>query len=437
MAARFEKTATPGIYKRGERYYATWTINGRTKKKACRTMKDARAHKAKMQSLVNSGEYQEESKEKFASYAADWIERYQGNGRAGFREHTRDDYRRDLRWYAFPYFHDLMGRRLTAIAPKDVAQWIRWLCDEEEQGRRRYEERCRKAKDAGKPRPKGGPKPYRLTDATVRRIVSPVRACLSTARDEGLIRHNPVSGVKLPHRPQLHQGEENVKAKAFTKKELVLVMEMLSPSPHRLLFVFLRGTGLRWSEVAALQWGDLELDGSEPLVRIRRSLVRGQVGPLKSKYSRREVPLSPNLVDELRAERKRVAPDDGRLVFVNSIGGPLSYGNMLRRVLKPVAEEAGVPWAAFHTFRHTYASMLFDRGANVVQVQRRLGHHSPTFTQNTYIHLLSDSPGEALEFDDIGQAGSKATRRDRNGSDGAQPSIPQGELISPTVSDFA
>lgn len=438
MAAPYVRTNTPGIYKRGDRYYSTWTVNGRLRKKSHRTMKEARAHKAHMQTLVNSGEYQEQSKVKFREYALEWIERYTGNGKSGFREHTRDDYRHDITWYAVPYFHDELGRRLTAIAPKDVSEWIRWLCDAEEQGRRRFEGKCRRAKAEGKPKPKGKAKPYPLADATVRRIVAPVRACLSTARDEGLIRHNPCSGVKLPHRPQPQEGEEEPKAKAFTHEELATVMALLANSKHRLLFVFLRGTGLRWSEVAALQWGDLRLDGSNPVVRVRRSRVRGKVGPLKSKYSRRDVPLSANLVHELRAERKRVAPDDGRLLFVNEAGRALNYGNVLKRALKPVLEEADVSWGAFHTFRHTYASLLFERGANVVVVQRRLGHHSPTFTQNTYIHLLEDKPGEALEFDDIGRVvrdeGSEATRSHRNQENGAQASDP---LPEPLPSDSA
>jgi integrase len=52
------------------------------------------------------------------------------------------------------------------------------------------------------------------------------------------------------------------------------------------------------------------------------------------------------------------------------------------------AEEAGAPGAGFRTFRHTCASMLFERGANAKQVQRWLGHHAASFTLDTYIHLL-------------------------------------------------
>jgi len=42
------------------------------------------------------------------------------------------------------------------------------------------------------------------------------------------------------------------------------------------------------------------------------------------------------------------------------------------------------------------ASRLFAEGRNPVQVQRWLGHHSPSFTIDTYVHLLDDDVGEPL-----------------------------------------
>jgi integrase len=55
-----------------------------------------------------------------------------------------------------------------------------------------------------------------------------------------------------------------------------------------------------------------------------------------------------------------------------------------------------VSWAAFHTLRHTCASLLFAQGRNAVQVQRWLGHHSPAFTLSVYVHLLDDDLGGPL-----------------------------------------
>ncbi len=111
------------------------------------------------------------------------------------------------------------------------------------------------------------------------------------------------------------------------------------------------------------------------------------------------MPLSPSLVDTLRAHRAASAwHRDDDLVFSSRAGTPLRMENVRRRYLRPAAEEAGAPWAGFHAFRHTCASRLFAAGRNAVQVQRWLGHHSPAFTLATYVHLLDDNLGEPLEL---------------------------------------
>ena len=76
-----------------------------------------------------------------------------------------------------------------------------------------------------------------LADATVRRIVSPVRACLATAKREGLIRHNPADGAVLPHRPQVNDTEEVTRA--MTRDQLAMFLRVVHKD-WRLLFEFSR-----------------------------------------------------------------------------------------------------------------------------------------------------------------------------------------------------
>jgi integrase len=57
-----------------------------------------------------------------------------------------------------------------------------------------------------------------------------------------------------------------------------------------------------------LRWRDLVLDGPEPHVQVRRAWVRQRMGPPKSKYGRRNVPIPRALVDELRQQRRRLDP---------------------------------------------------------------------------------------------------------------------------------
>jgi integrase len=394
MPARMEKTRHPGIYRRGSRYVVVVKVDGRQDWEAARTLDAARRLKAAKLADRDRGELREQSRLRFRDYAEEWIERYQGNGRRGFTDDTREDYRRDLDRYAFPFFDARLNRTLSAITPSDAAKWIGWLCDEQEQRRRLAGERGV---------PIGKVKTGRLADATVRRITAPVRSCLASARREGLIRHNPMDGAVLPNRPTIEEDDAD-DSRAFTREQLDAVLRVAHPE-HVTMFRVLAASGVRWGEVAALRWRDLELEGS-PRLKVRRALSRRRTKdapatfkPPKSKYGRRDLPLDASLARELRKRRdsaRFAAADD--LVFPARNGSPLRQENVRRRILKPAVEEAGAGWAGFHTFRHTCASMLFERGANAVQVQRWLGHHSPAFTLEKYVHLLDSGVGEALDL---------------------------------------
>jgi integrase len=177
-----------------------------------------------------------------------------------------------------------------------------------------------------------------------------------------------------------------------------MVVQLVRPD-YRLLFELLAATGVRRSELFALQVRHLALDGDRPHIKVRQKVRRQNgkglvIGPLKSRYASRDLPIPLDLADRLRTHVSGREPD--ALVFSTGIGTLLSPDNVFSRVLQPACAEAGVEWAGFHTFRHTVASRLFAKGRNAVQVQRWLGHHSASFTLDTYIHLLDGDFGEPL-----------------------------------------
>jgi integrase len=132
----------------------------------------------------------------------------------------------------------------------------------------------------------------------------------------------------------------------------------------------------------------------------------------KSEHGRREVPLTFDLALALRSARGAVDLDFEALVFASRRGGPPNHTNVMRRYFKPAAEEAGAPWAGFHALRHTCASMLFGEGRNIRHVQKWLGHHAPSFTLDTYVHLLDEGVGEGLDLAaELGQQGGRYHQR--------------------------
>jgi len=398
MAAPMQKTRHPGIYKRGSRYVVVFRgADGRQRKEAARTLDEARKVKAARSADVARGEFHPQSRERFREYAEAWVERYQGTGRRGFRASTRDDYRRLLSEFAYPFFDERRRRRLSEVTPSDVAEFIGWLSDEREMAALRQVQAVARAEGAGTRTPKRPQADRCLSDSTIRNILNPVRSCFATAVREGKVRHNPTTGASLPHRERV-RDDDGEEVRALTRDQLAAFLAVVHPR-HRTMFSLLAATGLRVSELIALQWRHLTLDGSQPAVRVRRGMVRGRVEPPKSRHGHRDVPIDASLVSELRA-RRRSAEWSGNedLVFPSLGGTPLNPENLRRRVLRPAAEEADASWAGFHTFRHTCAAILFERGLNVKQVQRWLGHHSPSFTLDTYVHLLDEKLPEPVSL---------------------------------------
>jgi integrase len=365
-----ERTRYPGIYKRGSRYVVVIRVAGKQVKRSARTLDEARRLKASLTTDRDRGEFQAQTRVTLHEFAREWVQRYQGTGRRGFRENTRAEYRRLLEAYALRFFSE--RKRLTEVTPRDIAQFVAWLANEEIQGKR-------------------------LSDSSIANASVPLRAMFQTAVREGLLRYNPTTNLALPHRPKITE-EEDEEVRPLSRQQLAEFLQMVNPR-HRLLFELLGSCGLRISEAIALRWRDLQLDGSGPRLQVRRAIVRKRVEPPKTRHGRRQVPLSPDLVHQLRerrAESERHGADD--LVFPSLTGTALDPDNLRARVLKPVAEEIGVPWAGFHTFRHTYASLMLAGGANILQLSRALGHHSPAFTLTVYTHLLEGEHAPALDL---------------------------------------
>jgi len=381
---RLAKTATPGIYKRGNRYVIRYRDpRGKQKKAFAKTLAEARDLKATLTADVKRGEYRQLARTTFAEYAPKWVETYAGRTRRGIRDATRTDYARELGLDpktleplepargALKFF----GRmQLVAIEPRDIKEYAAEVA-------------------------KRGVKP-----STVRLAVAPVKAMLATAVEEGLIRSNPSAGVRISQANSNEPDEvETEKVKALTEGELRALLAAV-PDEWRLLVTLLAQTGLRISEALPLRWGDVDF-GRRRLL-IRRSLSRGRIGAPKTTHGRRDVPLTKVMARALWNARKAPGVDasDAALIFFARDGGYLDRAQVYR-VVKAAAKKAGAPWAGLHTLRHTCATILFRRGWNAVQVQKMLGHHSPAFTLAVYVHLLPDDLPEPTFLDEVSGAG--------------------------------
>jgi len=228
----------------------------------------------------------------------------------------------------------------------------------------------------------------RMSDSTRAKHLRVLGALFESAIVHGFAGANPVRRLPVAERPRPQRRE----AAYYEDEELPRLFAAVDDETMAALCKTALGTGMRFGELAALRWGDVDLAGS--VIRVRRSVVRGIVGLPKS-HERRDVDLTPELVELLGAWWGACGkPGDETLVFPGDAGGEhLDPSTVARRALYPALKEAGIERMGptgtertFHSFRHTYARIALEAGCELTWLSRQLGHSSSAFTDQRYGH---------------------------------------------------
>jgi integrase len=161
---------------------------------------------------------------------------------------------------------------------------------------------------------------------------------------------------------------------------------------ERTLVLLAVSTGLRQSELFALKWGDVDFCGGA--LNVTRSIVYGVVGRCKTEASQKPVPLHPILAEALLHWKDRCRyRESGDWVFANEHhrGRHPYWGQaILRNVVHPIAEEAGIKKRiGWHTFRHTYSTLLRSLGTEFKVMQELLRHSSLRSTMDIYTQAVT------------------------------------------------
>lgn len=234
---------------------------------------------------------------------------------------------------------------------------------------------------------------------SVRRAHGVLAGILDLAVDDRAIAVNPARGVSLPRKPE-------VKQVYLTEHQLAALAKECGERGG--IVMLLGTTGLRWGELAGLQVGDV------PDVGNRIKLVRTvtwtggsfEVGVLKGRESR-VVSVPASVMKWVRG----VAAGRGGDEWLFGEGGVPArrpgvkswFARAVQRLVgRGVLPERITP----HGLRHVAAGLMIGGGANVLAVQRQLGHKDASVTLNTYASLWDqdlDAVGAMMEqrFSDV------------------------------------
>lgn len=153
-------------------------------------------------------------------------------------------------------------------------------------------------------------------------------------------------------------------------------------------------TALRRSEVRGLRWSDIDFEGS--WVNLDRGVVRRLETKLKTKASRKGVPMSPDLASLLEHWRTKTPYlTDSDWVFASPFtNGERPYWPEFAPVdhVRPAAVRAGIAKEiGWHTFRHSVGTLLGQAGENVKVVQELLRHADSRITTDVYQQANQDA----------------------------------------------
>lgn len=259
---------------------------------------------------------------------------------------------------------------------------------------------------------------------TVREGLGVLRECLDIAVINSLIKSNPCVNIAINE-----QNEAMQERRVLSSREIKIFLDEVQHEYYNEVYQIMLLTGMRIGELGGLQWQDVDYQAK--VIRIRRSLTIGYIEGKKIEYltspktsnSYRSIPFFSNVGELFKTwkekqngykaslgERWRAKEELGDLVFTTTLGSPVTryaLSHNIEKVLKNINEKERYNAAVEgrephlvehvypHAFRHTFATLCFEKKLDPITIQRIMGHADYSVTLK-YTHLLETKLNEEI-----------------------------------------
>lgn len=238
-------------------------------------------------------------------------------------------------------------------------------------------------------------------------ITATLNGIFESACVDRILKDNPMAHVKKP------EASEAKEKRALTESERARIQKVAAVHPNGAYLAAMYYLGARPGEIRGLQWGDFDWD--EGYVCIQRDIDYkdgGKAGELKTRQSRRMVPVPPVLRDILWPLRE----DPDMFVFRGENSGKALAKTVAERLWVELMVECGMarataagennfpskdirahyaPLITPHALRHNYITMCWENGFDVYVTQKLVGHKSIKTTMDIYTHLSNKQLAKA------------------------------------------
>lgn len=215
-------------------------------------------------------------------------------------------------------------------------------------------------------------------------VASFLRVMLADANKAGLLRSNPAAALPT----SWGKRSKKLVIPSITQVEkLATAMERIWPGRGDIVRVFAY-SGLRWEELAALRWEDVDWSKRSLYVHwTRPSSLRASKDETKTVTSKRYAAILDQASGPLDRLRSFAEQRGSEFVICGARGGPLNY-SLWRKYLDRARHDSGVDYTA-HGLRHVAASVLIAGGASGIEVCDQMGHSNSSITERVYRHPMS------------------------------------------------
>ena len=223
-----------------------------------------------------------------------------------------------------------------------------------------------------------------LSETTLKRQKSILYSIFDEAIYNDLCIKNPVRNItyvsdKAKKSKKVYNDQQCEKAIEYAKINLL--------SKGLGVYIILN-TGIRRGELLGLMWKDIDFDNR--IMYIKRAIEPDTVGmpvdgELKTKSSLRAIPVSQSFCDTLECvshNSKFVLAGKTKYGYT-SIDG---FNKQYRNFMKTMSSELGIDYLSPHELRHTYGTVLREKGVDLYTISRLLGHSDSKVTEITYVH---------------------------------------------------
>jgi len=213
------------------------------------------------------------------------------------------------------------------------------------------------------------------------------------------IKENPMNYVHIPKYDQNVKDSSDLKI--ITLEEFSKITERFPVGssfyiPLQIAF----HTGMRGGEVVALTWYNVDLDNG--FIHVKHTLIETGtkvnkefiLGTPKTKSSYISISIGQTLIDILKTHKEWQEYNKeqygewykhSKFVCTKENGEPITT-NTYKYLSRIVNYELQIKFS-MHSLRHTHATLLLENGANIKDIQKRLGHSKLATTMDTYSHV--------------------------------------------------